>query len=276
VIDRQALQDRLIAQLAARPEIRSVYTFGRAVSGQPDAYPDLDLVIASSDRPQTQRVLPELFAAISPVRSQLILASSPDLYAAMVMLRDCSPYQKIDLSIIDHIESQARFGPFLALYENSAPTPTNDAPLPIIDLDADLQNQLNDILFSIPRFAKCLFRHDPYLYQRFYATVENTLTLLYESHHDWQMPKRAKLNSREYQQLYAGLKDAERSQVEKILPFDARPDIPQSFLACIDLLLDLYQTKAQALNLSLDDAFNTYIRNFLSTEIRRFRTLPTH
>ena len=258
MIDRQALQDRLIAQLAARPEIRSVYTFGRAVSGQPDAYSDLDLVIASSDRPQTQRVLPELFAAISPVRSQLILASSPDL------------------SIIDHIESQARFGPFLALYENSAPTPTNDAPLPIIDLDADLQNQLNDILFSIPRFAKCLFRHDPYLYQRFYATVENTLPLLYESHHDWQMPKRAKLNSREYQQLYAGLKDAERSQVEKILPFDARPDIPQSFLACIDLLLDLYQTKAQALNLSLDDAFNTYIRNFLSTEIRRFRTLPTH
>ncbi len=239
MIDRQALQDRLIAQLAARPEIRSVYTFGRAVSGQPDAYSDLDLVIASSDRPQTQRVLPELFAAISPVRSQLILASSPDLYAAMVMLRDCSPYQKIDL-------------------------------------DADLQNQLNDILFSIPRFAKCLFRHDPYLYQRFYATVENTLTLLYESHHDWQMPKRAKLNSREYQQLYAGLKDAERSQVEKILPFDARPDIPQSFLACIDLLLDLYQTKAQALNLSLDDAFNTYIRNLLSTEIRRFRTLPTH
>ena len=51
-------------------------------------------------------------------------------------------------------------------------------------------------------------------------------------------------------------------------------DIPSNFLACIDLILELYQNKANGLNAKSDHNFNTYIRTFLAIEIQRFRTLP--
>lgn len=51
-------------------------------------------------------------------------------------------------------------------------------------------------------------------------------------------------------------------------------NIPSNFLAWIDLILELYQNKANALNANSAHNFNTYIRTFLAIEIYRFRTLP--
>lgn len=205
MIARAELQKRLLAALSARPEIHAIYAFGRQVMGPLDEYSDLDLVICSRDLEKTRSEYPSIFSTISPIRAQLILLNQSDVYAAMSLLRDVAPYQKIDFSIVSDIEMQAGFGPFQTLYQDDKKEGAG-AALKILTFTDDLQNQLNDVLFSIPRFTKCLFRRDFYQYQRWQGVLNRALGLLYEKHFE---PATSKLNSRQYQEMYAVLSETE-------------------------------------------------------------------
>jgi hypothetical protein len=267
VIARAELQKRLLAALSARPEIHAIYAFGRQVMGPLDEYSDLDLVICSRDLEKTRSEYPSIFSTISPIRAQLILLNQSDVYAAMSLLRDVAPYQKIDFSIVSDIEMQARFGPFQTLYQDDKKEGAG-AALKILTFTDDLQNQLNDVLFSIPRFTKCLFRRDFYQYQRWQGVLNRALGLLYEKHFE---PATSKLNSRQYQEMNAVLSETEKRTLVTLMPLDGPLDITTSFRAGVDLVTDLCREKAAKLNALLDEDVIHYMHTFLASEIRCFR-----
>ena len=126
-----------------------------------------------------------------------IVATEQEL-AQMVLFRDASPYQKLDLSISASIEKPG-FGPFKCLYRDPALTAVSTTRL-AVDPAARLrlQNRLNDILFSIPRFTKCLFRQDHDMYRRWTGVTEALAMLLFESHFGWSREPRSRLSPPEY------------------------------------------------------------------------------
>jgi len=266
VLERDELLRQLLTALSARPEINAVYAFGGQVAGAVDLYSDIDLVICS-DRPETTRCYyAHIFSTISPIRAQLVLVNKSDIYAAMCLLCDVAPYQKIDFSIVANIETQTHFGPFQVLYKNQKELEPA-GPMNILPIENDLQNQLNDLLFSIPRFTKYLFRGDLCQYQRWQGVLNRALALLYEKHFAAQPPK---LNSHQHQELYAVLPSVEKNKIAAIMPINGSLNLPDSFLKSIDLVVDLYREKATACDKIIDEDFVGYMQSFLADETRRF------
>jgi len=157
-LQRSRLCDRVVAAFAAQPEIIGVHAFGREVENKCDEYSDLDLVICSSDLAASQRRLLSALNAISPIIGAYHIVCEPRHLAIMVMLRDYSPYHKLDLSLSDDLESKSSFGPFKCLYTNRRPPTASPTTFSFNGERETLANRLNDQLFAIPRFTKCLFR----------------------------------------------------------------------------------------------------------------------
>lgn len=267
--ERAELHDRVIEAFAARPEVYEIHAFGREVDGDTDEYSDLDLIVCSADLAATQREYRQLLNTISPIVGIYHIVCQEREHAQMIMLRDYRPYQKIDLSLTDTIETKRAFAPFKCLLRRRSPAATGSR-LSFNGERDSLANQLNDLLFSIPRFTKCLFRRDRDMYRRWTGAVEQLAVLLYESCFGWTRQQRYRLQPQEYKAMHKRLDPADEARLDAIQPLDRSPDLAEGFRLAVAWVIELYQSKAAALNDQIDLALAERLREFLDGEVARF------
>ncbi|MCL2647503.1 MAG: hypothetical protein FWD61_10950 [Phycisphaerales bacterium] len=274
---REELHRELSAAFSAQPEIRGIYVFGREVDGQPDEYSDIDMILCSDDLARSHRNYRDVLGKIAPIVGTYLIHSDAAEIAEMVLLEGFSPYQKIDLSISADLSKKEAFGPFRPLYER--PTPTfltsfhEQTSLPDLShIRHSLTNRLNDVLFGIPRFTKCLFRGEHDFYRRWFGATETLTALLHESYFGWSTASHAKLKllPHEYKQLFHSLNQQDSDWLKHIHPIDGKPDLCLSFYHTVCWIVRLYQAKAAQTGEVLDTRVSDHLLSFLEREIERF------
>ena len=267
---REELRDRLIDGFSARAEIWRICLFGREVEGRHDAYSDIDIIVHASDPARTKATYRDVFGAISPIRAMFTLGGTDRWYAEMVMLQDYSPYQKVDFSI-----GGKEDWPVAVVYDNPAKRGESSSGLEAVEIRRDAAYVLMDILFSVGRFTKCLFRRDVDMYRRWESITDLALVLLYERHFGWQSETLwRRLGAHESKVLIDALGPEEAAWLDRIRPRSARLDLALSYQAAIKLIAALSEEKALYQSLALDRAFIDYILAFLDAETARYRALP--
>ena len=267
---RSDLWEAVITAFCQQPEISQIYTFGREVDGETDQYSDLDLILCSRDLQETQRKYRMILSGISPIIGSYLIVSNEDCLAEMVMLQDYSPYQKVDFSITATIENNQQFAPFKLIYGRRTEATAPVTKLTVEGTAGDLRNSTADILFSIPRFTKCLFRQDRDMYRRWMGVMDRIFVLLYERHFGWQKQSRGKLTPPEYQALYKILDPPELRVLDRMMPLCGRINLAASFQIGMHQFTNLCREKAGAIEADLDDRFIEHITGFLDAEISRF------
>lgn len=118
---RNELRNLVIDSFSQEAEIFSIFFFGKEVDNKSDEYSDIDMIVCSNDLAKTQSKYLTVFNNISPVIGTFLLNSTENNLSQMIMLKDFSPYQKIDFSVTDDIStiSLAGFGPFISVYNSN-------------------------------------------------------------------------------------------------------------------------------------------------------------
>lgn len=190
----------------------------------------------------------------------------------MLLLKDFSPYQKIDFSITDNIETKitAGFGPFISIYQNHSLSAQVNSKLAIIE-ENKVKKQLNGFLFSVPRFTKCLFRKDTDMYRHWKHISDKAIILLYEKYSGWEEKK--KVSVKELSELNKILGNDEKELLHEIFPPAGVVNIAESYQVCFELIITLCRQKAEYFKVELNEAFIRYIEGFLKAKIRRANLL---
>jgi len=129
---------------------------------------------------------------------------------------------------------------------------------------------LTDVLFSVARFTKCLFRCDIDMYRRWESITDLTLVLLYERHFGWERETCWKrLDGYQSKCLCEALAAEEADRLHRIRPPHARLDLAASYQASVELF-DLSRQKARRFRVALDDDLIAYVGGFVDDEIRRY------
>lgn len=266
------LRNLVIKSFSEEAEIDSIYFFGKEVQNRSDEYSDIDMVICSNDLAKTQSKYREILNDISPIIGSYILNSKENDLSQMVMFKDFSPYQKIDLSITDSIETKKRagFGPFICVYKDNSLTEKVNSKLEIIEQN-DVKNQLDDFLFTVPRFTKCLFRKDYDMYRRWKNISDHTIVLLYEKYSGWQEKTSTKqVPVKELAELNKAISSDEKEKINRIFPSSGIVNIAESYKLCIEFLIALCKQKAEYFNVELNEDFIVHIEKFLHSETARY------
>ena len=130
---------------------------------------------------------------------------------------------------------------------------------------------LTDVLFSVDRFTKCLFRRDIDMYRRWESITDLTLVLLYEKHFGWERETlRKRLDGYRTKCLCEALAAEEAAHLHRIRPPHARLDLAASYQASVELLVELSRQKARHFGVALDDDLIAQIGGFMDDEIRRY------
>lgn len=269
---RNELRNLVINSFSKEVEINSIYFFGKEVNNKSDEYSDIDMIICSSDLAKTQSKYLEILNDISPIIGSYLLNSTENNFSQMVMLKDFSPYQKIDFSITDSIETKksAGFGPFISIYEDNSLTTKVNSKLDIIK-ENNVKNQLDNFLFTVPRFTKCLFRKDYDMYRRWKHISDYTMVLLYEKYFGWEEKTlRDQLSVKELSKLNKVISNYEKEILNRIFPSSGIVHIAESYKLCIELLITLCKQKADYFKVELNEDFILHIEKFLHSEITRY------
>lgn len=266
---RGNLKRHVIDAFAAQDEVYRICFFGREAEGQHDEYSDIDMIVYSQNPVKTKAHYRQVFATISPVHATFPLGGSPEGYSEMLMLRDYSPYQKIDFSIGDWGKQDWLL---LTMYERPGPPRLQTTTLETPDIRQDAAYKLTDVLFSIARFTKCLFRRDIDMYRRWASITDLTLVMLYEKYYGWQTETlKKRLGSYESKQLDTVLSFEDKEWVHAIRPPDARLNLAQSYQNSVVLFIALSRQKAEHFGIVLNDEFTASMTSFMDTEMTRYR-----
>ncbi|WP_432666566.1 aminoglycoside 6-adenylyltransferase [Wukongibacter baidiensis] len=269
---RNELRNCLIESFSKESEIYSIYFFGKEIDNKTDEYSDIDMIICSNDLAKTQAKYLKILNDISPIIGSYLLNSTESDFSQMVMLKDFSPYQKIDLSITDSIETKisAGFGPFISIYKDNSLTTKVNSKLDIIKQDS-VKNQLDNFLFTVPRFTKCLFRKDYDMYRRWKHISNYTMILLYEKYFGWEeKTSKQEVDVKELSKLNKVMSNDENEILNKIFPSSGIVNIAESYELCIVLLITLCKQKADYFKVELNEDFILHIERFLHSEITRY------
>jgi predicted nucleotidyltransferase len=267
---RNELRNKLIKAFSEREEIYQIFLLGGEVKGKVDKFSDIDIIVCSNDLLKTQKDYDNILNSISPVIETLLFESSKNTFSEIVIFKDYSPYQKVDLSIIEDIKTKNYLGPFLSIYENVHKPTHSKTRLNKIKMKKDVEYKLCDILFSVPRFTKCLFRKDFDMYNRWIGVFKAVLALLYEKHFGWQKISKKELDLMEQKKLYNELNNSDRLLLDKIYPLNAKLDVVLSFQRSINLFVNLSEEKAKYFGIKLNSKFIEHIKSFMNVEIKRF------
>lgn len=266
---REELRKRLIGAFSSQDDVYRICFFGREVDGSQDGYSDIDMVVFSNDLACTHARYKSIFSSISPIRAAFPLGGTAEGTSEMVLLRDFSPYQKVDFSIGDWGKQDWQF---IIAYDSQEKQRISQTRLECKPIIRDVQYVLTDVLFSVARFTKCLFRHDIDMYRRWTSISEVTLALLYEKHFGWQSEMiQTRLGSYESKRLCDDLSVGEKSQVDIIRPPNGMLDVVSSYQASIELFIELSKQKADYFGSTLDFDLIEYIRDFMMGEMERYR-----
>jgi predicted nucleotidyltransferase len=266
---REELRKRIIEAFSSQDDVYRICFFGREAEGKHDCYSDIDMVVFSNNLVSTYAKYKDIFSSISPIRATFPLGGIQDGYSEMILLRDYSPYQKVDFSIGDWGKQDWQFK---VVYENKDKYRISQTKLESKPVIRDVGYVLTDVLFSVARFTKCLFRRDIDMYRRWVSITEVTLTLLYEKHFGWKYElEQTRLGSYGIKRLYDDLSADEKVQVHNIRSPDGKLDIASSYQASIELLIALSKQKAEHFGIVLDNDLIEYIRRFMKAEIASYR-----
>jgi hypothetical protein len=266
---REELRRRVIEAFSLQDEVYRICFFGREVEGKHDRYSDIDMVVFSNDLASIYAKYKSIFSSISPVRATFPLGGTPEGYSEMVLLQDCSPYQKVDFSIGDWGKQGWQF---IAVYDCKDKTRNSLTKLEPKSIIRDVSYILTDVLFSVARFTKCLFRRDIDMYRRWMSITDVTLALLYEKHFGWKYEmEQTKLGSYGIERLYNDLSTDEKERVNSIRSPDGKLEIASSYQVSIELLIELSKQKAEHFGIVLDNDLIEYIRRFMIVEIASYR-----
>jgi hypothetical protein len=269
--ERQELLKRLVDGFAGEPEIYAIYAFGRQVDGVVDEFSDIDMILCSSDLPRTQQRYQAILATIAPIMGSYYIRCEESVLAQMILLEGYSPYQKIDLGVVDSIERNEAMAPFQRLYGCPRVSSGSAGAFTFHGQRECLGNWLNDLLFSVPRFTKCLFRQDRDLYRRWTGLTEAMMVLLLERYCGWMRTHRYRLDPHEYKRLHQSLTAEHTQMLERIVPMAGTPDIISGFQVALEVSVNLYAQKAVALAEVVDLDLAQYMTRFLACEIERYR-----
>jgi len=271
---REELRESLIKGFSRHPEVTTICLFGGEVEAKVDEFSDIDIVVCSRNASETQRTYLRTLEKISSIQSRLLLESTPRQFAEMIMLSSFSPYQKIDLSIVSDMRDKAAFGPFLTVYEKKQDdydVVASAARLNVVPLVRDTDYVLRDVLFSVPRFTKCLFRRHPDMYRRWIGLSNRAIVLLYEKRFGWDGDSaRRSLNATETKRLVGALTDQERQQIETIYPSEGRLDLARSYRSALELIVELSRIKAEHLGVTIDGRLISSVTAFLDRELSKY------
>ncbi|NKB66394.1 MAG: hypothetical protein GKR89_04995 [Candidatus Latescibacteria bacterium] len=267
---RSDLWEQVTAALAGQSSIDALYVYGSQVRNQADEYSDIDLVLCANDLAGAETAVGQALTSVAEIVGTIHLLRRQDRFVQSVLLQGYSPYNKLDLAVTHSLDSEREFGPFSTVYKGNSPVSAKTSPAPAGDWD-DFLNDIYGILFSVPRFTKCLFRRDRALYKRWVGLLERIWALLFERHFGWRQTYLAKISPPQHNRLQAALTDAEQRRLDSIIPPHGRLDLVASFRAGLSLLLQLAREKAAALDLFLDIKFAAFIEEFLRGEISRFQ-----
>jgi hypothetical protein len=266
---REELKKHVIEAFSSQDDVYRICFFGREVEGKHDRYSDIDMVVFSNDLISTYAKYKYIFSSISPIRATFPLGGIPDGYSEMVLLRDYSPYQKVDFSIGDWGKQDWQF---MVVYDSKDKARISQTKLESEPILRDVRYVLTDILFSVARFTKCLFRRDIDMYRRWGSITDVTLSLLYEKHFGWKYEmEQTRLGSYGIKRLYDDLSPDERDQVHDIRSLNGKLDIASSYQASIELLIELSKQKAEYFGIVLDTDLIKYVRRFMKVEMECYR-----
>ncbi len=272
---REELRDLFIHSFAKESEVTAIYIFGKEVTNMTDEYSDLDVIICSNDLAATYSKYLGILSEISPIMGSFLLNTTEHDLSQMVIMKDFSPYQKIDFSIADSLERkiEAGFGPFISVYVDDTDYERNNTRLDILDIDP-VRNQMDDVLFAIPRFTKCLFRRDYDMYRRWKNSTDLALVLLYEKYFGWaKKTAREQVPAKEMAKLNQRMSNEDSRIVNKIYPDSGALNLAESYRVCVELLISLCRQKACFFEVELDEVFIRHMERFLETEILRYKSL---
>jgi predicted nucleotidyltransferase len=266
---RDGLRKHVIEVFSAQDEVYKIGVFGREADGKQDCYSDLDILVFSNDLAGTKASYRQLFSSISPIRAVIQLEPHPGGYSEMLQLVDYSPYQKVDFSIVS--EGMCSWH-HRVVYENQSKPKISSTRLENPSIIRDVSYMITEVMFSVARFTKCLFRHDIDMYRRWSKISTDALSLLYEKHFGWQSETdNDKMGSSGINRLYADLDDHELQWVNSIRPSDGKVDISVSYQKSIQLLIELSRQKAEYYGIKLDNDFIEFISQFMDIELVRYR-----
>lgn len=275
---RKELEKKLISTFSREKEIYAIYFFGKQARGKEDQYSDFDMIICSNDIRETQKKYYQLFNDISPIIGTWIIDTRKDNFSEMIMLKDYSPYQKIDLTITPNINKRQIFAPFIKIYDAENYNEINKTEFEIIDFNKD-KNQLNDYLFSAPRFTKCLHRKNIDAYRRWKGMTDVTLVLLYKKYFGWnkniENEKKSRLTAKETDVLYQTINKNDQDRLNSIFPKDFNLDLSESYKNTWLFLIELMEYKLKDSKITFDNNFNNHMKEFLMQEIKNYKKNKT-
>lgn len=267
----QLLCDKLVDVFSKEPEVWKIKVFGKLTEGTSDSFSDVDIRIISKNPYLTQQKLHDIIEKnISKIRKTFLLASDPNCFAEMIMLKNYSPYQKIDISI-ERDGFGVPFSPIATVYENDSAKGLNK-DCKVYEIKETVEYEVVNFLFGIPRITKCFFRNNFDMYRRWKYLTDSLLVLLNEKYTGWQMTNESKkLRANESKLLYQNLTRSDMKKLEKIFPLNGVVDISKSFLSGLMLYIELSRDKAIAMNVSLDEEFIEYMVKFARKEVKRLK-----
>lgn len=267
------LKDKLVKLFSKRQEVKEIMIFGKIAEGLSDKYSDIDIRIISADPYLTQQEL-DLYISrnISEIRSKFTLVSNENEFAEMIMLKDYSPYQKIDLGVCKEGYGLT-FSGIKSVYVNSNPV-GQEREMRVQGTSRDVSYDLDNHLFGIPRFTKCLYREDFDMYRRWKNMVDSLLVLIEESYFGYvEIQSKKSINAPDSKKLFTALSNEDTESLNQILPLSGEVDISRSFLKGSQLFVALSRKKATHMHVKLDEKFIQYMEEFASREISRFHQI---
>jgi hypothetical protein len=267
---RDDLKRKLIQAFSAQEEIFRIYLFESDAESARDAYTDIVLIVCSNDPATTQASYPRVLETLSPVRAMLAVHSTPDVYTAIVILRDYSPYYRIALTITSTVRAKAWL--YTQVYESNTKSRENCSRLQQIPIRQDAVHLVSDVLFSATRFVQSLSQGDMEMYRHWKNVADLAVALLYERHFGWQAETSGQeLTAEKTRALYARLNSGERWRIQRMFPPDGNLNLIASYRTGLSLFIQLAQQKAADLGVALNYALISYIQRFLDAELERFQ-----
>ncbi len=249
------LNDKLIALCKQMVEVEEILIFGRIAEGSSDEYSDVDIRLVSKDPYKTQHELRALISKeISPIIETFLLASNTNEFSEMWMLNDYAPYQKIDLGIIRRGYG-LEFKNIKSVFMNKDAT-GEDRNFTLHPIENNVEYNLNNYLFGVPRFTKCLFRKDFDLYRRWKTMTDALLVLLEEKYFGFEKIQDKKvLNAPDSKRLLNIITYEDQKTLEKIMPLNGNLKISKSFLHNTKFFVELSKQKARKFRKELNSDF---------------------
>lgn len=264
--NRDELLAKIVYVFSEQPEIREITLFGSNADGTADIYSDIDIRVHSNDLLKTQTNYLPLINGISPILETLLIQSDGENFAQMIMLRDYSPYHKIDFGICSGLST---FTPSKSIFKKDN-LKICDSKLQILPIINDVKYNLDYLLFRIPRITKCFFRKNAVGYKKWNETLDIVLGLLFEKYHSYKkISHHNAFSRRRLKNLYGFLDSSDKETINKILPYPGELNLADSFLAALKLAVTISKEKATHFNVDLNEGFISYIEAFCTEECKK-------